>query len=233
MDLHHAISKGRSSTRGAHRPRADEVPMQLEMAMVTYSRALVNCHNHFGHDGTHDPKVMYVFDGSVPLSLDGNDDDPDFKAMGEVAPSSFSTGGQFKLVVDFERAFDALESMPAIDTTKTPTPVSSVQQRLIVSGFSKEDDGASISPVPTGGERVASPSPRPMSNEELVDKSSPSRETMALVVEEDAIGPVLCLSHLAVLARSRLGRTSALKGELVLCQTTWRMVMERGFWKIF
>ncbi|ONK71954.1 uncharacterized protein A4U43_C04F14110 [Asparagus officinalis] len=72
-------------------------------------------------------------------------------------PSSFSTSGHFKLVVDFEGASSTLESAPAIDTTEAPAqvPISSVWRRLIVSWFSNEDDGASISLVPTGGERIA------------------------------------------------------------------------------
>ncbi|ONK55349.1 uncharacterized protein A4U43_UnF4460 [Asparagus officinalis] len=67
-----SISRGRGSARGAHWPRTDEMSAYLEMAMVAYSRAHVNCHNHFGHDGAHDPKVMHVFDGSVLLFLDGS-----------------------------------------------------------------------------------------------------------------------------------------------------------------
>ncbi|ONK64438.1 uncharacterized protein A4U43_C07F25930 [Asparagus officinalis] len=66
------IPKGRSSTRGARQPRADEVPTQLEMTMVAYLRAPVNHHNHFHHDGTHDPEVTHVFDGSIPLFLNSN-----------------------------------------------------------------------------------------------------------------------------------------------------------------
>ncbi|ONK73017.1 uncharacterized protein A4U43_C04F26190 [Asparagus officinalis] len=39
------------------------------MAEVTNSIALVNHHNHFGYDGIHDPGVMHIFDGSIPLFL--------------------------------------------------------------------------------------------------------------------------------------------------------------------
>ncbi|ONK76246.1 uncharacterized protein A4U43_C03F25560 [Asparagus officinalis] len=40
------------------------------LCAIAYSRALVNRHNHFGHDGTHDPEVMHIFDGNVSLFLD-------------------------------------------------------------------------------------------------------------------------------------------------------------------
>ncbi|ONK81465.1 uncharacterized protein A4U43_C01F29420 [Asparagus officinalis] len=46
------------------------------------------------------------------------DDDPDFGLMGEVAPLSFSTGGHFEPVFDFEGAYGTLESMPIIDTSE-------------------------------------------------------------------------------------------------------------------
>ncbi|ONK61237.1 uncharacterized protein A4U43_C08F27630 [Asparagus officinalis] len=71
MAPHRAISKGKGSARGARRSRTDEVPAQLEMAMVAYSRAPVNRCNYFGHDRTHDHEVTHVFNGSVLLFLDG------------------------------------------------------------------------------------------------------------------------------------------------------------------
>ncbi|ONK76190.1 uncharacterized protein A4U43_C03F24890 [Asparagus officinalis] len=67
-----AISMGRGFARGARRPRAVEVPAQLEMVVVVYLRAPVDRHNHFGHDMTHDPELSYVFDGNAPLFLEGS-----------------------------------------------------------------------------------------------------------------------------------------------------------------
>ncbi|ONK60040.1 uncharacterized protein A4U43_C08F13570 [Asparagus officinalis] len=34
---------------------------------IVYSRAPVNRHNHFGHDGTYDPEATHIFDRNVPL----------------------------------------------------------------------------------------------------------------------------------------------------------------------
>ncbi|ONK80628.1 uncharacterized protein A4U43_C01F19950 [Asparagus officinalis] len=92
--------------------------------------------------------------------------------MGEVAPSLFSTGGYFKPVIDFVGASDTLEFAPTIDTIEAPVPalVSLVWRGLIVSGSSDENDGASISPVLAGGERLESPSPRPMFDKDHNDK---------------------------------------------------------------
>ncbi|ONK72754.1 uncharacterized protein A4U43_C04F22820 [Asparagus officinalis] len=50
------------------------------------------------------------------------DDEPDFGAMGEVAPSLFSTRGHFEPVFDFEGAFRVLKLVSAIDITEAPTP---------------------------------------------------------------------------------------------------------------
>ncbi|ONK68468.1 uncharacterized protein A4U43_C05F11950 [Asparagus officinalis] len=67
----HPISTGRSSARGAHRPRLNnDAPAQLEIVMVAYSRALVDHRNHYGYDGTHNLEVAYAFDKNVPLFLD-------------------------------------------------------------------------------------------------------------------------------------------------------------------
>ncbi|ONK80122.1 uncharacterized protein A4U43_C01F14110 [Asparagus officinalis] len=44
-------------------------------AEITYSRALVNHHNHFGHDGSRDPEITHVFDGSVSLFLNGSSEE--------------------------------------------------------------------------------------------------------------------------------------------------------------
>ncbi|ONK58322.1 uncharacterized protein A4U43_C09F11010 [Asparagus officinalis] len=72
MAPHRAISKGRGSTQGAHRPRAEEASVQLDMLAVAYSKAPKDHHNHFSHDGTHDPEVSHIFKGNVPLFLKGS-----------------------------------------------------------------------------------------------------------------------------------------------------------------
>ncbi|ONK81041.1 uncharacterized protein A4U43_C01F24600 [Asparagus officinalis] len=72
MAPHHAISRGRGFVRGSPWSKAEDVPVQQEMDMVSYSTTPVYHHNHYGHDGTHDPKMAYAFDGNVPLFLDGS-----------------------------------------------------------------------------------------------------------------------------------------------------------------
>ncbi|ONK60625.1 uncharacterized protein A4U43_C08F20700 [Asparagus officinalis] len=72
MAPRYAISTRRGSAHRACWPRAEEVPAQLEMDAVAYSNALVDRYNHSGHDGTHDPKVAYAFDGYVPLLFEGS-----------------------------------------------------------------------------------------------------------------------------------------------------------------
>ncbi|ONK69110.1 uncharacterized protein A4U43_C05F19460, partial [Asparagus officinalis] len=87
-------------------------------------------------DYVHDDTNVYLTEPEdAGDACDIGDDEPNFGAMGEVAPSLFSTGGHFESVVDFEGASGALESTPAIDTTEAPVPapVSLVWWRLIIS----------------------------------------------------------------------------------------------------
>ncbi|ONK68232.1 uncharacterized protein A4U43_C05F9070 [Asparagus officinalis] len=44
----------------------NEIPGKVQVA---YSRAPVDRHNYYGHEGTHDPEVAYAFDGNVLLFL--------------------------------------------------------------------------------------------------------------------------------------------------------------------
>ncbi|ONK58318.1 uncharacterized protein A4U43_C09F10970 [Asparagus officinalis] len=39
---------------------------------VTYSRTPIDRRNHYGHDGTHDPEVVYTFNRNVPLFFEGS-----------------------------------------------------------------------------------------------------------------------------------------------------------------
>ncbi|ONK78329.1 uncharacterized protein A4U43_C02F17400 [Asparagus officinalis] len=45
------------------------------LVTICYSKTSVKHHNHYGHEGTREPKVMHTFDGSVPLFLKGSSEE--------------------------------------------------------------------------------------------------------------------------------------------------------------
>ncbi|ONK60908.1 uncharacterized protein A4U43_C08F23950 [Asparagus officinalis] len=85
MTPRRTISRGIGSVRGARQPSAEEALTLLEITVGIWQlglpfklpirRAPVDRHNHFGHDGTHDPEVSHVFDENVPLFLEGSSQD--------------------------------------------------------------------------------------------------------------------------------------------------------------